>query len=167
VAAMPKVVTHRFHPAHGAGLNICALPDFEAFSVLDRLRRTTLKANYLMRRRATEEWLSEAASKALGRTLGRHPTYFFLGDFSFFGDASRPVALVIPLSSLPLEAVTFTLGDSMTVVEESSRRVYDFGEMAELFRSDDVVAPFSLSNHSGFQAHFIEVQVWGSFSFPT
>ena len=116
-----------------------------------------------MRRRATEEWLFEAARNALSRTLEKHSTYFFLGDFSYFGDASRPVEIVIPLSSLPLEAMTFTLGDSTTVVEGPGRRIYDFRETAELFRSDDAVAPFSLSNRGGFQAHFIEVQLWDKF----
>jgi hypothetical protein len=160
---IPKVVTHRYDPARGAGLNICSLSDFEASCVLDHLRqgcRPTLKPNYLARRRETEEWLARAVKQVLKRTVARQPRYFFLGDFSFHGDPSRPAALVIPLASLPVEAVTFTLGDSMTAVEEPRRRVYNFAQMVELFGDDDAVARSSLSNRSGFQTHFIEVQLW-------
>lgn len=167
MSEMPKVVTHRYDPARGAGLNLCSLPDFEALCVLERLRREcrpTLKANYLARRRATEEWLTGAAKKVLKRSFARQPTYFFLGDFSYYGDSSRPAALVVPLASLPVEAMTFTLGDSMTVVEEAGRRVYNFVEMQALFCDDDAVARFAFCNRSGFQTHFIEVQLWDVWS---
>ena len=83
---MPAVVTYRYDPAIGACLNICSLPDIEALKVLERLRhqsRPKLKPNYLYRRRTTEKWLSNAASKALGRRFEKPPRYFFLGDFSY------------------------------------------------------------------------------------
>src|SRR5580658_10449753 len=96
VMEMPEVVTHRYDPTRGACLNLCSLADGEASEVLDRLRRghrPTLKVDYLARRRATEEWLGEAASKVLGRAIERQPAYFFLGDFSYLVDLSRPAAL--------------------------------------------------------------------------
>ena len=71
---MPGVVTHRYDPARGACLNVCALGDLEAARVLERLRREsrpTWKADYLERRRVTEEWLVSAAREALGRALTR------------------------------------------------------------------------------------------------
>jgi hypothetical protein len=160
---IPTVVTHRYDPARGAGLNICSLCDFEASCVLDRLRREgrpTLKPNYLERRRATEQWLARAANQVLRRTFARQPTYFFLGDFSYHGDCSRPAALVLPLAALPVEAMTFTLGDSMTVVEEPRRGVYNFVQMLALFCDHHAVARFAFSNRSGFQPHFIEMQLW-------
>jgi len=118
---MPAVVTYRYDPAIGACLNICSLPDIEALKVLERLRhqsRPKLKPNYLYRRRTTEKWLSNAASKALGRRFEKPPRYFFLGDFSYGTDPSRPAALMVPLSTLPAQAISFTLGDSMTVAEQ-------------------------------------------------
>jgi len=160
---MPEVVTHRYDPSRGACLNLCSLPDSEASQEIDRLRREsrpTLKANYLERRFVAETWLTEAASKALGRTIGQQPVYFFLGDFSHMIDPSRPAALVIPLSSLPSNGITFTLGDSMRVAEEPGRRVYTFQEMAELFKGSEAVEGFGFCDESGFQASFIEVQVW-------
>jgi hypothetical protein len=144
---MPGVITHRYDPARGACLNICSLPDLEASRILDCLRRQsrpTLRANYLARRRCTEEWLAQAASKVLGRAIHQQPAYFFLGDFSYIVDLSRPAALVIPLSSLAPEAMTFTLGDSMSVAEEPGR-VYKLQEMAALFHQGAAVAGFGLS----------------------
>jgi hypothetical protein len=163
VIEIPEVVTHRYDPSRGACLNLCSLSDFEASDELDRLRRgprPTLKNNYLIRRRLTEEWLAVAAREVLGRAVGQPPVYFFLGDFSYMADSSRPAALVIPLSSLPPSATTFTLGDSMSVTVERGRRVYTLQEMVSLFAKGETVAEFGFCDARGFQARFIEVQVW-------
>jgi hypothetical protein len=160
---MLEMVTHRYDPARGACLNVCALPDLEAGRVLERLRREsrpTLKADYLERRRATEEWLVSAAREVLGRAFGAPPVYFFLGDFSYLVDASRPASLVIPLSSLPMDAMTFTLGDSMSVAAERGRRVYTLGEMVGLFADGEALAGFGFCDRGGIQKRFVEVQVW-------
>lgn len=166
---MPEVVTHRYDPSRGACLNLCSLPDLEASRVLDRLRcesRPKLKSNYLGRRRVTEEWLGVAASEALGRVLGQPPIYFFLGDFSYMVDSSRPAALVVPVSILRVDAVTFTLGDSMSVAEERGRRVYTLWEMVGLFAEGEAVAGFNFCDEAGYQARFIEVQVWEKIWLP-
>ena len=86
--------------------------------------------------------------------------YFFLGDFSYLVDASRPASLVIPLSSLPADAVTFTLGDSMSVAAEAGRRVYTLREMVGLFGEGEALAGFGFCDRDGFQKRFVEVQVW-------
>lgn len=157
------MVTHLYDPAIGVCPNICSLHDFEAQRVLDQLRhglRPTLKPNYLARRRGTEQWLSEAARKVLGRGLDTGPGYFFLGDFSHTVDPSRPAALIVPLSTLPSNAITFTLGDSMSVFEQAQPRIYSLGEIVELFAMGEAVVGFGLSDRDGFQDRFIEVQVW-------
>ena len=163
MAAMPDVVTHRYNPAVGACLNICALPDSQASTVLDSLRRgfrPTLKPAYLERRRITEQWLAQAASQVLARPVEQTPAYFFLGDFSHLVDRSRPASLVVPLSILPPGSITFTLGDSMSVSEETARKIYTLHEMATMFGSGGVVAGFGVSDRDGFQERFIEVQIW-------
>lgn len=163
MSALPEVVTHRYDPAYGVCLNLCSLSDGEARQVLERLRqggRPNLKPDYLARRRTTERWLALAARQALGRSLERWPVYFFLGDFSHRGDPSRPAALVIPLASLPKDAITFTLGDSMTVAEQAARRVYTFDEMLAFFANGEAVTGFGLSNASGVQPSFVEMQLW-------
>jgi hypothetical protein len=163
VIEMPEVVTHRYDPSRGACLNVCSLPDLEASRVLDRLRcetRPKLKSGYLGQRRVTEEWLGKAANEALGRVIRQPPVYFFLGDFSYMADPSRPAALLLPLSSLPAEALTFTLGDSMSVAAEQDRRVYTLREMVGLFAEGEVVAGFGFCDRDGVQKRFVEVQVW-------
>jgi hypothetical protein len=149
--------------AVGVCPNICSLPDFEASRVLDQLRRKfrpTLKPNYLARRRNTEQWLAESATKVLGRRFDQRPGYFFLGDFSHTADLSRPGALMVPLSTLPLDAITFTFGDSMSVVEQARRRVHSLDEVVALFAAGDTIAGFGLSDRRSFQDRFIEVQLW-------
>jgi hypothetical protein len=158
-SGMPGGVTHRYHPRWGAARNLCALAEKEARATLQRLR-PELQANYLERRWATEAWLADASAKVLRRNFGGRPAYFFLGDFSYHGDASRPEALVMPLARLPREALTFTLGDSMSVAEEAEPRVYSFAEMEELFASGELPSRFSFSNAGGFAAKFVELQVW-------
>ena len=160
---MPEVVTHRYDPARGACFNMCSLADSEALGVLERLRRESrpgLKADYLERRRVTEEWLASAAREVLGRAFGAPPVYFFLGDFSFLADPSRPASLVIPLSSLAADTMTFTLGDSMSVAAEPKRRVYTLQEVVALFAEGEALAGFGFCDRGGFQKRFVEVQVW-------
>jgi hypothetical protein len=163
MTTMPEVVTHRYDPARGACRNVCSLPDPEASQVLDNLRRAgrpTLKPDYLARRRTTENWLGTAASEALRRPIENRPVYFFLGDFSYFADHSRPAALVVPLSSLRSDAITFTLGDSMSVAGEHAPRVYRLEDMIDLFSHVEAMAGFSFSDKDGFQTRFVEVQAW-------
>jgi hypothetical protein len=105
----------------------------------------------MARRRGTEQWLLEAASKVLGRHFDQPPSYFFLGDFSRTADRSRPAALILPLSTMPANAITFTLGDSMSVAEQTMRMVYSFDEIVSLFNAGDAVAGFGLSDRCGFQ----------------
>jgi len=81
-------------------------------------------------------------------------------DFSHTANPSRPAALIVPLSSLPPKAITFTLGDSMSVAEQAEPRVYSLDEIVELFATGEAIAGFGLSDKGGFQGRFIEVQVW-------
>jgi hypothetical protein len=160
---MPEVVTHRYNPEVGPYQNICSLPDIEASAIIDRLRsehRSTLKASYLARRRSAEQWLSITASALLGRRVKHWPTYFFLGDFSHVADRSRPSSLVIPLSRLPPDAITFTLGDSMKIAEQRMPHLFSLREIVDLFAQGKPVAEFGISDESGVQTRFIEVQLW-------
>lgn len=155
---MPHLVSHRYNPQVGACPNLCGLPDSAALAILDRLRREsrpTLKPNYLHRRRITERWLCQAASEA----LVERPAYFFLGDFSHGEDVSRPATLLLPISVFPSDAITFTLGDSMNVVEQSDREIYTVQQLTEMFAAN-ALGDFAVSDRDGFQARFIELQLW-------
>jgi len=65
---------------------------------------------------------------------------------------------------MPADAITFTLGDSMTVAAQSSRRLFRLDQVVAFFAQGDAVAEFGLSDESGFQARFIEVQLWDNSS---
>ena len=72
LAALPEIITHNFDPARGACRNICTLPKAEAAAILDDIRASgarAVKANYLERRLATEDWLIAERRKKLGPTL--------------------------------------------------------------------------------------------------
>jgi len=160
---MPQVVTHRYDPARGPYLNLCSLPNPEAVRLLDQLRRETrprLKPDYLLQRRAAEQWLLQAATKTLRHAPESIPVYFFLGDFSYGVDHSRPASVVLPLAQLHPEAVTFTLGDSMRVAAEPNRCVYNLEQMEELFAAQAPVADFGLTDREQMQPRFIEMQLW-------
>jgi hypothetical protein len=56
--------------------------------------------------------------------------------------------------------MTFTLGDSMTVAEQPTRRAYTYDDMVALFARNEIIAGFGLSDQCGFQGPFIELQLW-------
>jgi hypothetical protein len=62
---------------------------------------------------------------------------------------SRPRSLVVPLTSLPPEAMTFTLGDSMNVAASPRRRVYTLQEVRFLFAEGEPVSAFGLTDRHG------------------
>ena len=159
---LPDVVTHNFDPARGPFRNLCALPDAEAERVLDEIRASgtrRIKADYLRRRRAVEDWLRAERRRKLGQKLGTtrldRPIYFFLGDF-FLGDfadgrdRSRPASLVLPLAAFPPEVLTFTYPDSMASLPLSrddrlrAHRKAHHGKVFTLPEIAAVVARFGL-----------------------
>ena len=171
---MPGVVTHTYDP-HGVFLgNICDLPSDEAELVLCRFRDAgaRLKANYLARRLATEDWLIAERHKLLGRTPRERPVYFFLGNFADGEDASRPSSLVMPLAVFPQDAVTFTYPDSMASLPigtredlRSERRPYH-GKVFSLLEIREVIADFGMprggwpTGDERRHDRFVEMQVW-------
>jgi hypothetical protein len=55
----------------------------------------------------------------------------------------------------------------MTIAEQAGRQVYRMDEIIVGFAVGEAVARFGLSDRSGFQTDFIEVQVWDRSSLPT
>lgn len=177
--SFPMVMTHNYDPERGAFRNICNLPEPEAESVLDKIRATgkrRIKANYLRRRMAVEDWLICESRKKLGSTRLERPIYFFLGDvsegFADGRDQSRPRSFVIPLSAFSPDTLTFTYPDSMASLpigtrddHPSYRKAYH-GHVFTLHEIKDVVAMFGMpgarwmTDPSMRYDKFIEVQVW-------
>ena len=183
---LPEVVTHNYDPARGPFRNLCALPQVEAERILDEIRASgtrRIKAGYLRRRHAVEDWLISERRRKLGPTPLERPIYFFLGDFADGLDRSRPASLVLPLAALPSAILTFTYPDSMASLplsRDEHHRVHrkeHHGQVLTLSEIREVVARFGLpgdrwkTEPSMRYDRFIEVQVWDdrplrSFSAP-
>ena len=166
---IPNVITHNFDPALGAARNICSLPIEEAERVLDGIRASgtrQIKANYLRRRIAVEDWLISERYKKLGDTPLSRPIYFFLGDFANGKDPSRPSSLVMPLDAFSPEVLTFTYPDSMASLpmalrkEHAPQRKEYHGVVFTLQEIERVVAKFGFPISDRKYDRFIEVQVW-------
>jgi hypothetical protein len=175
MALLPEVITHNYDPGRGIGRNLCDLPKSQAEQILDEFRASgtrRIKADYLERRIAVEDWLIQERTKKLGRTVRARPIYFFLGDFADGRDPSRPVSLVLPLSAFPPETLTFTYPDSMaslpiaTLDRHKCHRKPYHGHVFTLSEIKAVVAEFGLpgdrqsSDPTAAHDRFIEVQVW-------
>lgn len=172
---IPRVITHNYDPLRGAFRNICALPETDAQAVLDDIRATgkrRIKANYLERRLAAEDWLIRERRRKLGSTRLERPIYFFLGNFADRRDPSRPQSFVMPLAAFASDSLTFTYPDSMaslplgTCDEHAQVRRPYHGQVFTLREIKAVVAEFGMPEHhcrtdpSLHHDSFIEVQVW-------
>jgi hypothetical protein len=125
--AIPDVATHNYDPKRGAFRNICDLPQAEAATILAEIAASgtrTIKADYLSRRLATEDWLQSEKNRKLGATRLERPVYFFLGDFADGRDASRLASFVFPLTAFSPEVLTFTYPDSMASFAIARRDVH-------------------------------------------
>jgi hypothetical protein len=172
---IPQVITHNYHPERGPFRNICHLPPPEAESVLDEIRAAghrRIKADYLERRLAAEEWLIRESRRRLGSVRLERPIYFFLGNFSDGRNPSRPDSFVIPLTGFAPDKLTFTYPDSMasfplgTRDEHARERKPYHGRVFTLQEIEDVVAEFGMPGNrwatepSMRHDKFLEVQVW-------
>jgi len=172
---IPEALTHNFDPAPGPLRNICALPDAEAERIIDEIRasgRRSIKANYLRRRRAVEDWLIAKRRRKLGRTRLERPLYFFLGDFADGLDPSRPESLIMPLAAFSPDCLTFTYPDSMASLplarrdEHAAERRPYHGQVFTLSEIKAVVAEVGMpgdcrkTDPARRYDRFIEVQVW-------
>ena len=73
---LPEIVTHTYDPARGAFLNICNLSKAVAETILRGINasgKRTIKANYLERRLATEQWLLSERTRKLGAPVLTRP----------------------------------------------------------------------------------------------
>jgi hypothetical protein len=173
MSEFPEVFTHNYDPARGACRNLCTLAAAGAEAILDDIRasgKRTIKANYLQRRLATEDWLICESRRKLGSVQLERPVYFFLGDFADGLDQSRPQSLVMALAAFSPGMLTFTYGDSMASFPGAAKpnhltRDYH-GTVFDLDEIRDVVARFGMpsdrwkTDPSMLYAKFIEVQVW-------
>ena len=160
MSEFPEIITHNYDPARGACRNLCTLAEPHAEAILDDIRasgKRAIKANYLRRRLATEDWLISEARRKLGPVRLERPIYFFLGDFADGQDQSRPQSLVMPMAAFSPGMLTFTYGDSMASFHG---KVFDLDEIMDAVTRFGMPGDRWKTDPSMQHARFIEVQVW-------
>ena len=123
-------IVHYCHSNCEPFMNICRLPKEEAFlqaskMALDNPNATAFYRfadfeNYYPRRMKTDKYLYDLFVSLGGKPKERHPLSFVLHGSewldSWFGSG---IIIKIKLKDIPLESISFTLGDSMIVTKKN------------------------------------------------
>lgn len=116
---------------------------------------------YYPHRMRTEEWLYHSFLKSGGKPQNDHPLYFVLCEserlHQWFGNGDR---IRTPLSIIASEYISFTYGDSMSVVDKIKER--------KLVRKEELIQDIMTSGLNIIEymqkmkeKHgYIEVQIW-------
>ncbi len=159
-------LTHYCEPGRTPFLSVTALPRGEAMKKAAELAPDTRSPKnrfcaedfpgYYEKRLRTEAWLYRAFLEKGGRPQTPHPLYFVLGGSGYlhrwFG--SGP-SYTLDMRDVPREALSFTLGDSMSVVDRTGRDVFTPDEMAGRLAVLDLPA---VLEEAGI--HYVEAQLW-------
>ena len=123
----PILITHYFFPGTDPWKNIMNLPEKEAFRVAAELAeehpdttsfgRFADFVNYYPNRKRADEYVREAFIKLGGRPKLLHPYSFVLGECEYLRDwFDTNDKLVLSLSDIPDDQISFTLGDSCALL---------------------------------------------------
>lgn len=111
---------------------------------------------YYDKRLDTEAWMYRRFVEKGGTAEIAHPLYMTLGESEFlhqwFGNGW---VYVFDPADMPGECISFTLGDSMSVIDRDDKEVYTLAEMEALLKTD---AAETIKKRHGI--HYIEVQLW-------
>lgn len=104
----------------------------------------------------TEAWLYEAFRAKGGEAETPHPLYFVLGESAFlhawFGHGT---VYTFGLRDVPPRACSFTLGDSMSLVDRANREVLTLEEMSARLAACSLE---TLREERGIS--YVEAQLW-------
>ena len=120
-------ITHYFYPGTDPWKNIMNLPEKEAFRVAEELAakhpdttsfgRFADFVNYYPNRKRADEFVREAFVKLGGRPKLQHPYSFTLGECDYLQKwFDTEDKIVIDLSDISDDQVSFTLGDSCALL---------------------------------------------------
>ena len=120
-------ITHYFYPGPDPWKNIMNLPEKEAFRVAEELAakhpdttsfgRFADFVNYYPNRKRADEFVREAFVKLGGRPKLQHPYSFTLGECDYLQKwFDTEDKIVIDLSDISDDQVSFTLGDSCALL---------------------------------------------------
>lgn len=165
-------LVHYCHPSCEPFQNIMRLPKAEAFSLAERLARenpdTTAFyrfadfANYYPRRLDTDRFLYENFLRLGGRPKERHPLSFVLQGSGYlenwFGNGP---ACRVPLSKVPPDRVSFTLGDSCAQYERTGTvRQLTLEQLLDRMEGFPSVEAFLREVSERWHCSYIEAQLW-------
>lgn len=152
-------------------LNIMRLPKKEAFALAREMAAQNKDTtafyrfadfeNYYPERLKTDKLLYDRFIKLGGKPLQEHPFSFVLQGSDFLDDwFDRGIVTTIPLSRIDSDYISFTYGDSMTVLKNHGTFTMLTKDMLLKAMSDyDGTLEDFLANTAD-RFHYIEVQVW-------
>lgn len=164
------IITHYYEKGKSPLHNITRLSREDAFRMAAELSKECKSERnrfgedfieYYPERLRTEEWLFESFLSLGGQPQTKHPIYFVLDEserlHQWFGNGDM---IQIPLSKIASEFVSFTFGDSMSAMKNSSdRKVVRKEELLQCIKNSGLdLSEFMKSMKQ--QYTYIEVQVW-------
>ena len=155
--------------------NIMWLPKEQAFELAykmaDQNRETTAFyrfadfENYYYERLKTDELLYERFKEMGGKPELCHPVSFVLSGSDFLDRwFDRGIVTRIPLNSIPAEFISFTYGDSMTVLKKQGCLTMLTKEMLIREIADYCGTVEDYIAEVNAMYNYIEVQVWKKYS---
>ena len=164
-------ITHYFYPGTDPWKNIMNLPEQEAFRVAaelaDKHKDTTSFgrfsdfANYYPDRKRADEYVREEFIKLGGRPELKHPYSFVLGECEYLRNwFDTNDKIVLALSDIPDEQISFTLGDSCALLIHGEEPVVLTKAMLldEISACDGSVEEYCKKSLGRYA--YIEVQLW-------
>ena len=173
-------IVHYCHSSCKPFMNICRLPEQEAFSqaykmAADNPNTTAFYRfgdfeNYYPRRMMTDEYLYNLFLSLGGNPKEKHPLSFVFQGSEFldnwFGNGTK---IKIKLINIPADSISFTLGDSMAVTKKNGIMVKEIQNGKLTMHTKDELIKI-INNYNGtindFMSEitkkhtYIEAQLW-------
>lgn len=151
--------------------NIMRLPKDEAFALAYDMaaknRETTAFyrfldfENYYPRRLKTDELLYNRFVELGGKPVEKHPLSFVLQGSDYLdGWFDRGIVTTVPLNRISSDCISFTYGDSMTILERQNGLTMLTKDMLLQAISDYDGTLEEYLRNIAQQYHYIEVQIW-------
>lgn len=151
--------------------NIMWLPREQAFALARKMAEQNKDTtsfyrfadfdNYYLERQKTDELLYAQFCGLGGRPEKEHPLSFVLQGSEFLDSwFDKGIVTRIPLAQIPTEQISFTYGDSMTILKKQGGLTMLTREMLlqTMADYDGTLEEFILEVHSRYR--YMEVQVW-------
>ena len=163
-------ITHYYYPGTDPWQNIMHLPEQEAFRVAGELAaahpettsfgRFADFVNYYPRRKAADEYVRNAFIRMGGKPKLSNPFAFVLGDCEYLRnwfDSSDKI--VLDLTDIPDEQVSFTLGDSCAIITQGHEpKVLTKKMLSEGIEECGSLEAFCKKSLGKYA--YVEVQLW-------